>query len=149
MSASGRRMASPWWGKTPESAGGKAPVEFTFELLDARGKPPAEMALSMGIQGYTAFVNSDGGVFAQLHRSGPVSMATPLKANPKDGARPDSAMKDMPGLSIHSGSLPKVVSPPYGVPSRAGIAFSGSWSTEREPKRARSIAKTHKEANAF
>jgi hypothetical protein len=76
------------------------------------------MALSMGKSGYTAFVNnSDGSVFAHLHRSGTVSMATPMMANPNHGARADSAMKDMPGMSIHPGSLPNAVSLPYGFPS--------------------------------
>jgi hypothetical protein len=40
----------------------------------------------MGKSGFTAFVNSDGGVFAHLHRSGTVPIAAPM-ANPNDGAR--------------------------------------------------------------
>ena len=60
--------------KKPEALAAKTPVEFTFELLDADGKPPAEMALSMAMSGYTAFVKSDGSVFAHLHPSGTVSM---------------------------------------------------------------------------
>lgn len=64
------------------------------------------MALSMGIWGYTAWVNSDGGGFWHLDRSGTVSMAAPIQANPKDGAGPYFAIEDMPAMSIDSASLP-------------------------------------------
>lgn len=153
MSASGSRMASPWCRKAPEVLAAKAPVEFTFELLDARGKPRAEMALSMGILGYKEFVNSDRGVVAHLHRSGAVSMAAPVKANPNIGARPDSAMKDKPGMSIHSDSLPDVVSLPYGIRSagehrilgqmkQAAIVKTGAFN---RPKTAKRRTRSHAE----
>jgi hypothetical protein len=125
MSASGCRMVSQWCRKKPEVLTAKTPVEFTFELLDARGKPPAEMALSTGISRYTAFVNSDGRVFRHLHPSGTVSMATPMMANPQDRATADSAMKVIPGMSIHSSSLPSVVSLPYGFTSAGGYRILG------------------------
>jgi hypothetical protein len=103
--------------KKPNVLVAKAPVEFTFELVDADGKPPADMALYMGMSGHAAFVKSDGRVFAHLHPSGTVSMAALMMANPQDGAAANSAMKDMPGMSMNSAPLPNVVSFPYGFPS--------------------------------
>ena|ERR1700723_4615728 len=79
----------------------------------------------MGILGYTALVNSDGGVFAHLHPSGTVSTETPIKANPKHGGRADSARIDMPGMNIHSGSLPGAMSLPCGVPAAGGYRIPG------------------------
>lgn len=39
MSACGWPIALPWCGKDLEVLAEKAPVEFTFELLDARSNP--------------------------------------------------------------------------------------------------------------
>ena len=50
--------------KMPDVLVVKAPEDFRFELLDPQGKPPADMALYMGMLGHAAFVKTDGTVFA-------------------------------------------------------------------------------------
>jgi hypothetical protein len=107
------------WQK-PNVLAAKTPVEFTFMLLDADGKPPKDMALYMGMSGHAAFVKTDGSVFAHIHPSGTVSMAALMMANPQDRPSSDAAMKEMPGMNgmnMSSTSLPNTVSFPYGFPS--------------------------------
>jgi hypothetical protein len=107
------------WQK-PNVLAAKTPVEFTFMLLDADGKPPKDMALYMGMAGHAAFVKTDGSVFAHIHPSGTVSMAALMMANPQTGPSSDAAMKGMPGMNgmdMSSASLPNTVSFPYGFPS--------------------------------
>ena len=48
--------------KNPANLTPKTPEEFRFELLDANGKPPSDMALYMGMLGHAAFVKTDGSV---------------------------------------------------------------------------------------
>jgi hypothetical protein len=97
----------------------RAPVNFQFELLDPRGKPPQDMALYMGMLGHAAFVKTDGTAFAHIHPTGSVSMAAFMMANPNP--RPAGPAKaggmDMPGMNIGSEVLPNVVGFPYGFPS--------------------------------
>ena len=105
--------------KRPATSKAKAPVEFTFELLNDQGKPPQDMALYMGMQGHAAFVKTDGTVFAHIHPSGTVSMAALMMANPQAGTAQNSTpdMKGMPGMEMSSGYLPNTVSFPYGFPT--------------------------------
>ena len=98
----------------------KAAEDFQFELLDPKGKPPADMALYMGMLGHAAFVKTDGTVFAHIHPTGTVAMAAFMMANPQaSGANSGEAMsmQGMPGMEMPSGSLPNTVGFPYGFPS--------------------------------
>ena len=113
----------------------RAPQSFAFTLLNPTGKPPADMALYMGMVGHAAFVKDDGTVFAHVHPSGTVSMAALMmaaqqnqpKASTASGAAPDGSMpgtmpgmdmpdKNMAGESAASG-IPNTVSFPYGFPT--------------------------------
>ncbi len=66
----------------------KQPADFEFQLLDPHGRPPADMALYMGMLGHAAFVKADGTVFAHIHPAGTVAMAAFMMANPQQGASP-------------------------------------------------------------
>ena len=54
---------------------------FRFHLLDASGKPAADMQPYMGMAGHAAFVKTDGTVFAHTHPEGSAAMAALMLAN--------------------------------------------------------------------
>jgi hypothetical protein len=97
----------------------KTPEDFQFKLLDPNGKPPADMALYMGMLGHAAIVKTDGSVFAHIHPTGTVAMAAFMMANPQSGsaATVSTPGMNMPGMDMKSGSLPNTVGFPYGFPS--------------------------------
>ena len=99
------------WTK-PAALVAKAPQEFTFQLLDAQGQPPKDMALYMGMLGHAAFVKSDGAVFVHIHPSGTMAMAALIMAEAQNGGDGMSGM-DMSGSS----KPPNTVSFPYGFPA--------------------------------
>jgi hypothetical protein len=98
--------------KRPATLVSKTPGEFTFQLLDAHGQPPGDMALYMGMVGHAAFVKSDGTVFAHVHPSGTAPMAALLMAEAQNGGEAMAGM-DMGGSS----RTPNAVSFPYGFPA--------------------------------
>jgi hypothetical protein len=106
--------------KMPAALTPKTPENFQFELLDAKGKRPGDMAFYMGMIGHAAFVKTDGTVFAHIHPTGTVAMAAFMMANPQaqssgTGSMSGMDMKTMPG--VQNGALPNVVSFPYGFPT--------------------------------
>lgn len=108
--------------KMPDTLVAKSPEDFRFELLDATGKPPADMALYMGMLGHAAFVKADGTVFAHIHPTGTMAMAAFMMANPQasmSGTATGSAMNmsNMPGMEMSNSALPNVVGFPYGFPT--------------------------------
>jgi hypothetical protein len=106
--------------KKPSVLRARIPEDFTFELLDAAGKPPQDMALYMGMIGHAAFVKSDGTVFAHIHPSGSVSMAALMMAeaqNQQGAQAAKNTMDSMPGMDISQAAPPNVVAFPYGFPS--------------------------------
>jgi hypothetical protein len=108
----------------------RTPEVFSFTLFDPAGKPPADMALYMGMVGHAAFVKEDGTVFAHVHPSGTASMAALMMAASqnqlqppglvrKDDAKQD-AMSAMPGMAVAQPSasqIPNTVGFPYGFPT--------------------------------
>jgi hypothetical protein len=108
--------------KMPDALVAKSPEDFRFELFDPEGKPPADMALYMGMLGHAAFVKTDGTVFAHIHPTGTVAMAAFMMANPQasmtgTGSSPTMDMPNMPGMTMSGNALPNVVSFPYGFPA--------------------------------
>jgi hypothetical protein len=108
----------------PETIAARTPLDFEFQLLDPEGKPARDTALYMGMLGHAAFVKTDGTAFAHIHPTGTVSMAAFMMANPQSqmqgmnkGQGPATNMRDMPGMDMSGGTLPNVVSFPYGFPS--------------------------------
>jgi hypothetical protein len=87
---------------------------FRFRIDDASGKPAQDLEMYMGMPGHAAFVRSDLSVFAHVHPSGSVPMAA-LALIERPGATP--SMAGMHAMhSMNGGSLPAVVSFPYGFP---------------------------------
>ncbi len=100
--------------KMPANLAPKTGEDFQFEMLDPAGKPPADMALYMGMLGHAAFVKTDGTVFAHIHPTGTVAMAAFMMANPQASG---TSMEGMPGMDMSHGALPNTVGFPYGFPT--------------------------------
>ena len=106
------------WERDPGPLHAKRAMFFRFKLEDANGQPVKDMELYMGMPGHAAFVRSDRSVFAHVHPSGSVPMASlGLTQNAGDGGMAMAAMPGMAGMD-HSmmAALPAEVSFPYGFP---------------------------------
>jgi hypothetical protein len=78
---------------------------FSFEITGPGGKPVDDLEPYMGMGGHAEFIKTDGSVFAHVHPSGSVSMASVAVASP-------AAM-----MAMHETKPGPVVSFPYGVPT--------------------------------
>ncbi len=78
---------------------------FSFGIEGPDGKPVSDLEPYMGMGGHAEFVKLDGSVFAHVHPSGSVSMASEAVASPE-------AM-----MGMHQANIGSAVSFPYGVPT--------------------------------
>jgi hypothetical protein len=78
---------------------------FSFEIVGPDGKPVDDLEPYMGMGGHAEFIKTDGSVFAHVHPTGSVSMASVGVASP-------AAM-----MAMHETKPGPVVSFPYGVPT--------------------------------
>ena len=97
-----------------------------FRLLNAAGKPAADVATYLGMAGHAAFVKTDGTAFAHTHPEGSAPMPTMMLAN---GTALDAGMGWMAMGGTESNSIrgadiggvataiAPVVAFPYGFPS--------------------------------
>ncbi|MGC3959925.1 MAG: hypothetical protein QM813_18950 [Verrucomicrobiota bacterium] len=97
------------WLREPAALTARTPSWFRFRVEDAAGQPVRDLQLYMGMLGHAAFVKRDGSVFAHLHPSGSVPMAT--LALTAAGAAAHSSHHHP------SDALPAEVSFPYGFPN--------------------------------
>jgi hypothetical protein len=111
----------------------RKPHAFRFRVEGADAKPVTDMELYMGMQGHAAFVKHDRAVFAHVHPTGSVPMAS-LGIVQKTAEDPHAAHR------MHA-SLPSEVSFPYGFPQpgdyrifvqfkRAGAVYTGVFDTK-------------------
>jgi hypothetical protein len=90
-------------------------MDFKFSVQDKDGKPVQDMEPYMGMAGHAEFVRSDLSVFAHVHPSGSIPMASLELA--QAGLMSDSS--SMPGgmaMAAQSGPIPATVRFPYGFP---------------------------------
>ncbi len=78
---------------------------FSFEIVGPDGKPVDDLEPYMGMGGHAEFIKEDGSVFAHVHPTGSVPMASVAVASP-------AAM-----MAMHETNPGPVVSFPYGVPT--------------------------------
>jgi hypothetical protein len=99
---------------------------FTFAILGPDGKAVSDLEPYMGMGGHAEFVKRDFSVFAHVHPTGSVSMASVAVASP-------AAM-----MAMHQMGPGSAVSFPYGVPApgqyrifvqmkRAGMVETGAF----------------------
>jgi hypothetical protein len=102
---------------------------FSFAIQERDGKLADDMEPYMGMGGHAEFVKRDGTVFAHVHPTGSVSMASVAVASPAQMA------------AMHEGKVGPVVSFPFGVPTpgeyrifvqmkRAGKVETGTFDLE-------------------
>ena len=96
------------WERDPAPLRARRLNLFRFRLEDPAGRPASDMQLYMGMPGHAAFVRRDGAVFAHLHPSGSVPMATLSLIQP--------ASDPHAGHMMHHATLAPEVSFPYGFP---------------------------------
>ncbi len=78
---------------------------FSFEIVGPDGKPVDDLEPYMGMGGHAEFIKDDGTVFAHVHPTGSVPMASVAVASP-------AAM-----MAMHETKPGPIVSFPYGVPT--------------------------------
>lgn len=78
---------------------------FSFEIVGPNGKPVDDLEPYMGMGGHAEFIREDGSVFAHVHPTGSVPMASVAVASP------------MAMMAMHETKPGPVVSFPYGVPT--------------------------------
>ncbi len=103
-----------WRHSTPLKA--NAAMDFKFEILDKDGKPAQDMQPYMGMAGHAEFVRSDLSVFAHVHPSGSVSMASLEMAQAGLTDSTSTMPASMAMSSAPSGPIPPEFSFPYGFP---------------------------------
>ena len=121
------------WDREPAPLRARQPYLFRFRLQDAAGRPAQDMQLYMGMPGHAAFVAADRSVFAHVHPSGSVPMASLALAQQPHASH---------SMASASGP-PAEVSFPYGFPKpgayrifvqmkRAGRIVTGVFSANVE-----------------
>ena len=83
---------------------------FRFRVEDTAGRPVSDLEPYMGMAGHAVFMKRDGSVFAHVHPSGSVPMATLALAQASNGAADPHALHRMQQQAISE------VSFPYGFP---------------------------------
>jgi hypothetical protein len=103
------------WERGPRPLKANAAMDFKFIVEDKDGGPARDLEPYMGMAGHAEFVRSDLSVFAHVHPSGSVSMASLEMA--QAGLMGDmSSMQGAMAMAPGSGTLPAEVSFPYGFP---------------------------------
>jgi len=104
------------WERDPGPLHARRATFFRFRLEDADGQPAHDMELYMGMPGHAAFIDVDRTVFAHIHPSGSVPMAS-LSLTKNSGSGSMSSMPGMAGMNMSmTESLPPEVSFLYGFP---------------------------------
>lgn len=101
------------WRRDSLALRARTPTLFRFRVETPAGQPATDLQLYMGMLGHAAFVKRDGSVFAHVHPSGSVPMAT---LGLVSGAAKEGAGAGHAGHQATSGALPAEVGFPYGFP---------------------------------
>jgi hypothetical protein len=99
------------WEHDPGPLRARTALRLRFQVEDREGKPAVDLEPYMGMAGHLIVLRSDGSVFAHVHPSGSVAMAS-LELAEKTLASP--AMQDM--ASMHRQPLSSEMAFPYGFP---------------------------------
>jgi len=78
---------------------------YSFSITGRDGKTVSDLEPYMGMGGHAEFIKKDGSVFAHIHPSGSVSMASVAVASPAEM------------MAMHQSNIGSAVSFPYGVPT--------------------------------
>ncbi len=96
------------------------PTIFQFDVQDPDGKPASDLGLYMGMPAHAEIIKDDLSVFAHIHPSGSVPMASLMMVNANaDPSQPSTDMPmNMPGMDMSkmSSKVAPEFSIPYGFP---------------------------------
>ncbi len=115
----GSRMT---WQRDPGALKAKQPYLLTFRVEDRDGQPARDLALYMGMPGHAIVLRRDLTVFAHVHPSGTVPMASlAMTAEASSSQNPHAghmmAMSGEAAAAAAAPALPATMSFPYGFPS--------------------------------
>jgi hypothetical protein len=99
------------WERDPGPLRARTALRLRFRVEDGEGKPAMDLEPYMGMAGHLIILRSDGSVFAHVHPSGSVAMASLELA---EKSLTSAAMQDMG--SMHQQPLSAEVAFPYGFP---------------------------------
>ena len=130
LPANGYRME---WIREDQSIHPRKVNLFSFAIYGPDGQPVHDLEPYMGMGGHAEFIKEDGSVFAHVHPTGSVPMASVAVASP-------AAM-----MAMHEMKVGPVVSFPYGLPTpgkyrvfvqlkRAGKVETGSFEITTDSK---------------
>ncbi|HZP34514.1 MAG TPA: hypothetical protein VFB23_14245 [Candidatus Acidoferrales bacterium] len=114
--ADGYRMI---WERDAQPLKAGVPLILHFRVIDKSGKPAADLEPYMGMAAHAAIVRSDGSVFAHVHPTGSVPMASfelaqaGLPRSPGELSLPAMDMSEM-----SAGKIDPEIAIPYGFPKR-------------------------------
>jgi hypothetical protein len=112
------------WHRDRTALRANAPMILRFEVQDQSGKPATDVKPYMGMSAHAEIVSSDLQVFAHIHPSGSVPMASLMMVSTNSSdSMPGMNMADMnmPGMNMSAGSnagppISPDLSMPYGFP---------------------------------
>ena len=99
------------WERDPGPLRARTALRLRFQAEDREGQPAVDLEPYMGMAGHLIILRSDGSVFAHLHPSGSVAMASLELA---ERSLASATMQDM--ASMHQQPLSSDVAFPYGFP---------------------------------
>ena len=99
------------WIRDPAPLRARTALRLRFQVEDREGKPALDLEPYMGMAGHLIVLRSDGSVFAHVHPTGSVAMAS-LELAEKSLA--SATMQNMPSMAQQS--LSSEVAFPYGFP---------------------------------
>ena len=98
------------WHRDSSALRANAPMILRFEVQDQNGKPATDVQNYMGMAAHAEIVSSDLQVFAHIHPSGSVPMASLMMAS-------TSSSDSMAGMDMNSAqAISPELSMPYGFP---------------------------------
>jgi hypothetical protein len=113
------------WHRDSAALRANVPMILRFEVQDRSGKPASDLEPYMGMAAHAEIVSSDLQVFAHIHPSGSVPMASLMMVSANSGATADSmAGMSMPGMDMNASTnaatkISPELSIPYGFPKPA------------------------------
>jgi hypothetical protein len=99
------------WKRDSQTLKANAPMLLQFEIDDQTGKPASDLEPYMGMAAHAEIIRSDLSVFAHIHPSGSVPMASLMMASADT-----TASSPMAGMEMPAEKVSPELSLPYGFP---------------------------------
>src|SRR5262249_11525399 len=107
------------WNRGPAPIAASVPMILQFDIEDRDGKPARDLTPYMGMAAHAVIVRNDLTVFAHVHPSGSVPMASLMMVSGDNASAPMPQMSTMPAMTVNAAQRQNVsshISVPYGFP---------------------------------